>query len=294
MDGFININKEPGWTSHDVVAALRGILRQKKIGHAGTLDPAAQGVLPVCLGKATRLAEYAAQCGKRYRGEITFGIGTDSYDAEGRVVEQKAAGHLKKEAVEAALASFTGEIEQTPPMVSALKFRGEPLYKLARKGVEIERPARRVTVHGIETVGYTEGENPRLTIDITCSKGTYIRSLAHDLGRSLSVCAHLSALCRLAVGPFSLPEAYTVAQVKELVARQSWDFLLPMSIGVAALPSFTVSGPEKKKLLCGVPVALSPREDAEPLAVLDEIGVLLGVGRIKGAVLYMDKVLAAE
>ncbi|MCL2677501.1 MAG: tRNA pseudouridine(55) synthase TruB [Clostridiales bacterium] len=294
MDGFININKEPGWTSHDVVAALRGILRQKKIGHTGTLDPAARGVLPVCLGKATRLAEYAARWDKRYRGEITFGIKTDSYDAEGKVTGKQAASHLKKEHIEAAFASFIGEIEQVPPMVSALKFRGERLYELARKGMEVERPARRVTVYGIETAAFAEGENPRLTVDIACSKGTYIRSLAHDLGRMLGSCAHLSALCRLAVGPFSLEEAYTVAQVKEMTLRQDRAFLLPMNLGVAGLPSLTVDGAQKKKLLCGVPVVLPAREDAEPLAVRDESGLLLGVGRIKDSLLFMDKVLAAE
>jgi len=294
MDGFININKEIDWTSHDVCAALRGILRQKKIGHAGTLDPAARGVLPVCLGKATRLAEYLTQCQKRYRGEITFGVETDSYDATGRVTGQKAAGHLKKEEVIAALASFIGEIKQTPPMVSALKFQGRPLYELARQGVELERPARRVTIYAIDAIDYTEVENPRLTVEIACSKGTYIRSLAHDLGRMLGTGAYLSALCRLAVGPFSLEKAYTVAKVKELALRQEREFLLPMNEGVAHLPSLMVNDSQRKKVLCGVPLPVPLHEDAGPLAVQDEKGFLLGMGRIENFVLFLDKVLVTE
>lgn len=207
VSGFLNINKLPGLTSHDVVARARRGLGIKKIGHAGTLDPLADGVLVLCLGSATRLSEYVMQSSKRYRARVHLGVVTDTYDAEGRILRQQDASHVTRADVEQALAHFWGEIEQVPPMYSAIKQGGRKLYELARAGEEVERPARRVTISALTV---SEWQPPEFTLEVTCSAGTYIRSLAYDLGERLGVGAHLSGLTRTASGAFTLDQAVTL------------------------------------------------------------------------------------
>ncbi|MCI8889059.1 MAG: tRNA pseudouridine(55) synthase TruB [Hungatella sp.] len=211
-DGILNVYKEKGYTSHDVVAKLRGILGQKRIGHTGTLDPDAQGVLPVCLGKATRLCDMLTDKTKIYRAVVLLGKETDTQDLSGQVLQEKDVEATREEAVRAVL-SFVGEYDQIPPMYSALKVNGKKLYELARQGKVVEREARKVVIHEIviESV-----ELPRITMSVHCSKGTYIRTLCHDIGRKLGCGGCMESLVRTRSGQFCLEESLTLSQIERL------------------------------------------------------------------------------
>lgn len=211
INGVINIYKIKGFTSHDVVAKLRGILRQKKIGHTGTLDPDATGVLPVCLGSATKLCDMLTDKKKEYVAKVRLGIVTDTQDMTGTVLDQKEV-HVDEKQVTEALETFVGEYEQVPPMYSALKVNGKKLYELAREGKEVERKARPVTIHYIEIM---DMQLPELTIKVGCSKGTYIRTLCHDLGERLGCGAAMATLERTKSGQFTLDTALTLAELEE-------------------------------------------------------------------------------
>jgi tRNA pseudouridine55 synthase len=213
VDGILNLNKPKGWTSHDVVARVRRLTGVRRVGHAGTLDPMATGVLLICLGKATRIAEYLVAGRKRYSATLRLGISTDSHDADGRVTAE-APVTADLAAVEEALSRFRGPIEQVPPMISAIKKDGQRLYELARRGVEVERPPRAVEIYGLHLVDWAP---PKLTIDVTCSSGTYIRAIARDLGRDLGCGAHLTALTRTASGDFTLTDAIELATLVDAV-----------------------------------------------------------------------------
>lgn len=216
VSGFLNVDKPVGMTSHDVVAAVRRGLQIRKAGHAGTLDPLAGGVLVVCVGAATRLSEYVMASTKRYRAQVRLGVETDTYDAEGVVIAACDAGHITQAQVERALEPLRGEIAQMPPMHSAIKQGGRKLYELARAGQIVERAARPVRIERLEATAWAL---PLVTLDITCSAGTYIRSLAHDLGAALGVGAHLTGLTRLASGSFTLDDAVPLAA---LLADPAW------------------------------------------------------------------------
>ncbi|MDX2160440.1 MAG: tRNA pseudouridine(55) synthase TruB [bacterium] len=207
MFGFLNIDKPLGLTSHDVVARIRRVLKLKKVGHAGTLDPLASGVLVICVGGATRLSDYVMHSTKRYRARIHFGVTTTTYDAEGETVARAPADHLTESDIHAILPRFQGDIDQIPPMYSAIKQDGRKLYDLARSGVEIERPPRHITIHALDVIAWSP---PEVVIDVTCSAGTYIRSLAFDMGQALGVGAHLSGLVRTRSGSFALEDAITL------------------------------------------------------------------------------------
>lgn len=225
VDGILNVNKPPGWTSFDVVAFVRRHSGVQRVGHAGTLDPAAEGVLLVCLGRATRIVEYLLDTRKSYLARIRLGIVTDTYDADGEVVRTADASSVTREAVEQALDSFRGTISQTPPMFSALKREGTPLYRHARAGREVEREAREVEVYRLELV---EFDPPALTLDIDCGRGFYVRSLAHDLGERLGCGAHLEGLVRTSVGPFHVESSVDVERLRGAFVDHTWtDFLLP-------------------------------------------------------------------
>lgn len=211
MDGILIIRKEKGYTSHDVLAKLRGILHMKKIGHTGTLDPDAEGVLPIALGKATRLVEMLTEKEKTYEALLHLGIETDTQDMTGTVLAQQEV-HVTKEETEKAIFGFLGDQMQVPPMYSALKVGGKKLYELAREGKEIEREARPVHFSEIEIL---EMELPRVRFLVTCSKGTYIRTLCHDIGKELGCGGCMEALVRTRSGRFSIEESVTLAQVQE-------------------------------------------------------------------------------
>lgn len=215
MDGILNILKPPGMTSFDVVGYLRKVTRIKKIGHTGTLDPAAVGVLPVCIGRATKAIEYLTEKDKEYRAELILGVTTDTQDSTGTVIKS-AEVNVTNDQFESVLGEFVGEIKQIPPMYSAVKIGGKRLYELAREGKTIERPERSVTIHSIEVVKplskYDDGSF-RAIIDVKCTKGTYIRTLINDIGDRLSVGACMSFLVRTATGGFNLDEALTLEEI---------------------------------------------------------------------------------
>lgn len=212
INGMINIYKEAGFTSHDVVAKLRGILRQKKIGHTGTLDPQAVGVLPVCLGNATKLCDLLTDKDKEYEAVLRLGVVTDTQDMTGTVLSESKVTVTKEEAEKAVL-SFVGRYNQVPPMYSALKVNGQKLYDLARQGKEVDRQARAVTIHSIEI---NEISLPCIRFRVVCSKGTYIRTLCHDIGEMLGCGGAMESLKRTRVGAFAAEEALTLSQVEKL------------------------------------------------------------------------------
>ena len=213
IHGVINIHKEKGFTSHDVVAKLRGIVGQKKIGHTGTLDPDATGVLPVCLGKATKLCDMLTDKNKTYETVMLLGKVTDTQDISGAILNESPTDRLDEETVKETIQSFVGDYMQVPPMYSALKVNGKKLYELAREGVEIERKARPVTILGIEI---KEMNLPRVRMEVSCSKGTYIRTLCHDIGEKLGCGACMEELVRTKVSRFELADSMTLSQVQEL------------------------------------------------------------------------------
>ncbi len=210
IHGVINIHKEKGYTSHDVVAKLRGILGQKKIGHTGTLDPDATGVLPVCLGKATKLCDMLTDKSKTYETVLLLGKTTDTQDISGELLLEKETAGLTPEMVEACIRGFVGDYEQVPPMYSALKVNGKKLYELARQGIEVERKARLVVIHEIRIL---EMDLPRVRMEVSCSKGTYIRTLCHDIGEKLGCGGCMEELIRTRVSRFSLEDSITLDEV---------------------------------------------------------------------------------
>ncbi|WP_066635292.1 tRNA pseudouridine(55) synthase TruB [Desulfolucanica intricata] len=223
MNGVINVLKPPGMTSHDVVNYIRRLTGVKKVGHTGTLDPGAAGVLPICVGKATRIAENLTVDNKSYRAEITFGVATDTHDNFGNVLSVCDASYLTENKVLKVIKDFTGKQEQVPPMTSAIKVKGKKLYELARAGQVIERKARYIIIYFINIL-YSEGwgsPRPRALLEIVCSKGTYIRTICHDLGQKLGCGAHMSFLLRTCSGDFKLDQSFTLEELKEYAEQDA-------------------------------------------------------------------------
>ena len=238
MNGIINLKKEAGVTSHDAVFKLRKILGTKKIGHGGTLDPDVVGVLPIAVGKATRMVEFMQDEGKVYEGEITLGYSTTTEDASGEVVaETPVLNPLDEKLVDEAIASLTGPITQIPPMYSAVKVNGRKLYEYARAGQEVERPERQVTIYSFERTSPISYEDrlARFTFRVKCSKGTYIRTLSVDLGVKLGYAAHMSQLTRTSAAGLQLEDALTLEEIAEKVDAGELDFLHPLEIGTGDL-----------------------------------------------------------
>ncbi|HZD64878.1 MAG TPA: tRNA pseudouridine(55) synthase TruB [Acidimicrobiales bacterium] len=272
IDGLVVVDKASGWTSHDVVARCRRLLGQRRVGHAGTLDPDATGVLAVGLGRATRLLRFVGALPKAYRGEVVLGVATSTLDAAGEVTARFDMGGISLEEVRAAAADLTGEIHQVPPMVSARRVGGRRLHELARAGVVVEREARAVVVDRLE-VTPTEEEGV-VTIEVRCSSGTYVRTLAADLGEALGGGAHLRSLRRLAVGSFTEDEAVAVEQVAP-------DRVLTPAQGLRDLPAAAVPPEVAAAVAHGAVLApadldLGAAEEG-PVAVLDGTGALLAV-----------------
>jgi tRNA pseudouridine55 synthase len=292
-DGLLVVDKQAGWTSHDVVAKLRGVYGQRRIGHAGTLDPDATGVLLVGLGRVTRLLRFLQEAGKTYQARVVFGVATETLDASGAVLE-RAEMDLTREQVEIAAKLFVGDIEQIPPMVSAIKVGGRRLYELARQGVEIERAPRAVRIDELVVDDFAPGPYPEATLTVQCSSGTYIRTLAADLGMALGGCAHLGTLRRTQVGPFTLDEAH------DLDAIQSDPDALVLSPAEAVrdLEGVTVDSDCARAVAHGATFAasafLSDAAGPGPFATLDEAGRLLAIYERRGAGVKPAVVLAAE
>lgn len=242
LNGVLPLWKEKGMTSHDCVFKLRKILQTKKVGHTGTLDPEVDGVLPICIGRSTKVAEYITDQGKAYEAEVTIGYSTETEDATGEVVDtDRRDKFLTREQLESALAGLIGEITQIPPMYSAVKVNGKKLYEYARQGIAVERPARRVRIDSIELLGGQEnwsGKELKFSIRIRCGKGTYIRTLAVQIGEALGYPAHMSKLTRTESGKFAGKDCVTLAEVAELA--QNGDIgkvLKPLSYGLSEFPS---------------------------------------------------------
>lgn len=253
--GVLNINKPKGLTSHDVVARVRKITGQRRTGHTGTLDPMATGVLVLCLGHATRLIEYAVPGQKTYRATFHFGVSTDTHDAEGQITAQHNASHLTQPFLTSLLPTFEGEIMQRPPAFSAIKQGGQPLYKAARAGKSVIVDPRPVTIYDLSWLRW---EPPFLTLSVTCSAGTYIRSLARDLGEAAGVGAHLTELCRTTNGPWQLAEAVPL----ESLTPDNWQcHLQPPDSTIQHLPKVTLTETEAESVRCGRQITLP-----EPIA----------------------------
>jgi tRNA pseudouridine55 synthase len=228
MDGILNINKPSGKTSFSIVAMVKRLSGERRVGHAGTLDPIATGVLPVCFGQGTRVIDFLINSSKAYQAQIELGIATDTYDASGKITHQESPAGITREHLQTILASFHGVIQQIPPMYSAIKYHGKPLYKLARAGIKIELQSRFVKVYRLELVDW---QSPVATIEIECSKGTYIRSLAHDLGQALGCGANLKKLVRSRCGMFDIVDSVSIPKLEEAFHYGYWyDLVYPLDI----------------------------------------------------------------
>lgn len=282
QDGVLIVHKETGWTSHDVVAKVRALLKESKVGHAGTLDPSATGVLPVLIGRATRIAEYLIDWDKEYRAVLRLGETTDTQDATGQVLLKADPSGVTTEALQETLTRFMGVQRQLPPMYSAVKVGGQPLYKAARAGKTIDRTERAITIHQLEIVA-VHGRD--VTLDIVCSKGTYVRTLCADIGQALGVGGHLYALERRRVGPLLIEHALTIHQIADhLHANTLASRFMSLDDLLFDLPAVVVNAEQARRVLHGSPI--SPVEIAQlplspyPVSVRlkNEAGQLLAIG----------------
>lgn len=276
VHGVLVVDKPAGLTSHDVVGRVRRALGIRRVGHTGTLDPAATGVLVCAVGRATRLVQFMQQGPKTYAATIALGRETDSQDADGEVVAEHDASHLTEDEVCAALTGFVGELEQVPPMVSALKVGGERLHEKARRGEVVEREPRRVTIHELVLDEFRPGTLATLAVLVTCSPGTYVRTLAHDLGRHLGVGGSLTSLQRLATGGFGLDDALGLEEAEALGQEHALrDRLVPADRALRLLPAVTVDPAVRDDLVHGRAMAAAGVDG--PYAVHDDSGRLVGV-----------------
>ncbi len=295
MNGVINIYKNTGMTSFDVVAMVRKVAKMKKVGHTGTLDPAASGVLPVCLGRATKIIDYIMENQKVYRVNLKLGMITDTYDLEGKVLETKDASNISKEEIIDCISTFLGTIDQVPPMYSALKQNGVRLYELARQGIEVHREARKVTIYSIENIEIESTDN--IQMDVCCSKGTYIRSLCYDIGEKLNVGATMTALERIKNGPFTKEEAINIEDLNEELLEKH---LISMEEALNSFDKMFVNERFGKLLRNGVKVfdsRLYNNQDIEfekIYRVYVEGGRFLGLGKREEKGFKLEKLLIEE
>jgi len=264
-DGILNLNKPRGPTSHDVVDRVRALTGVRRVGHAGTLDPLASGVLLLCIGRATRVSEYLMAGQKVYRARVRLGIATDTYDAQGQVVAE-APVEVSRAQVDTALTHFRGTITQVPPMYSALKHEGTPLHRLARRGVEVEElsflKARQVEIFGLELTAW---EPPECTLEVVCSPGTYVRALAHDLGQAVGCGAHLAGLIRLASGDFRLEDAVTLERLTQAAAEERWpDLLHRMDAALTHFPALHLDASATRRVCSGQAIPTPPLTPTHP------------------------------
>lgn len=294
MNGVINIYKNTGMTSFDVVAMVRRVAKMKKVGHTGTLDPAASGVLPVCLGKATKIIDYIMENKKVYRVNLKLGMVTDTYDLEGEVLREKDASHITKDEILNCINSFLGTIDQVPPMYSALKQNGVRLYELARQGIEVHREARKITIYSIENIKIESNDN--IQMDVCCSKGTYIRSLCYDIGEKLNVGATMTALERIQNGPFTKEEAINIEDLTEKLLEKH---IISIEKALDSFEKITVNEKFGKLLRNGVKV-FDNRMYSEEVEfnklyrVYEDNGVFLGLGKRDEKGFKLEKLLIEE
>ena len=284
VNGILLLDKPPGRTSNSAMVVCRAIYNAAKAGHTGALDPLATGVLPFCFGEATKFSQFLLDADKAYRSRFVFGQVTDTADADGEVMAEHSAADVTEAGLEEAIAAFRGDIEQVPPMYSALKLNGRPLYELARKGIEVERQPRPVTVYDFDLEAFDAGERAQATVRVKCSKGTYIRSLAADIGALLGVGAHVAALRRLQAGPFLEPQTVKLEHLQAL--RDAEDFaaldelLIPVEAALTHLPSVALAAADAQLLRQGQLLAEASSGSLGEVTLFDEHQAFMGIGEI--------------
>ena len=289
MNGVINIIKNTGMTSFDVVARVRKITKEKKVGHTGTLDPEASGVLPICLGKATKIIDYMMENEKAYRVSFKLGIVTDTYDLEGKIIREKDASNVGKEEIIRVISNFIGNIKQVPPMYSALKQNGVKLYELARKGIEVKREARDITIYKIENIDIQD----EICMDVYCSKGTYIRSLCFDIGEELGVGATMTKLCRIKNGNFTLENGLNIDDLNEENVKQR---IISIEEALCRFDKIVVNNKFTKLLVNGVRVydkrlCKDIIKNNKLYRVYDDFNTFIGLGRKDDSGFKIEKIL---
>lgn len=287
MNGIIIIDKPQGKTSHDMVYFMRKLTGIKKIGHTGTLDPEATGVLPVCIGSATKAADMLTLSDKRYTAELVLGMTTDTQDASGEVLTECAV-NLTAAQIEAAVKSFVGEMEQIPPMYSAIKQNGKKLYELARKGIEVERKKRKITIHEINILDI-DTESYRVKIDVLCSKGTYIRTLCEDIGAKLGVGAYMNTLRRTKTGPFALEDSYRVEELQKMREAGTLDeAVIPVDRMFTEYPAVKLNEKQTKSITNGIRMSYRGTEN-QSYRLYDENNKFLCISKCVDGKLILEK-----
>ncbi|PAK54664.1 tRNA pseudouridine(55) synthase TruB [Paenibacillus sp. 7541] len=283
LEGILAVNKPAGWTSHDVVAKVRRIVKMKRIGHAGTLDPQVTGVLPLCLGRATRVLEYLQELPKEYKAVMRLGYATDTEDVTGNVLESVDEVHVTREEAEEALRSFVGEISQVPPMYSAVKVDGKRLYELAREGKVVERKSRNVFIHEIEMTGFeAEDAGTDISFRVLCSKGTYIRTLCVDIGKALGLPSVMVQLERTRSAGVTAEQCLSIEDIERLMSEGTLDaYLIPVDEAISHLPAHRVGEEKAEAALRGqrlsARVVTPPVQDERPVRLYDGSGKFLGI-----------------
>ncbi len=282
VSGILLLDKPLGMTSNEALQKVKRYYKARKAGHTGSLDPLATGMLPLCFGEATKVSAFLLDADKRYRLGATLGVTTETGDSEGAVIEERPVPPLDETKVEEALARFRGEIEQIPPMYSALKHEGERLYNLARKGVEVKREPRRVTIHALELIAMGDDW---LELEVHCSKGTYVRTLAEDIGEALGCGAHVSELRRTQVGPYDDPDAMVTMEQVEAAAEEGFAaldaLLLPIESALAHWPAVTLNEDSAYYLRQGQPVLVPRAPTSGMVRLFEAAGRFIGAGEIQ-------------
>ncbi len=262
MNGILNINKPWGKTSFSIVAMVKRLSGERRVGHAGTLDPTATGVLPVCLGQGTRIIEFLVDATKAYQAQIELGVTTDTYDASGKITQKQDPSRISQSQLESALTSFCGLTQQTPPMYSAVKYQGKRLYQLARAGIKVERESRPTKIYHLQLIDW---QPPIFTIEVVCGKGTYIRSLAHDLGQTLGCGANLKNLIRLRCGAFNIRDAVSMPQLEDAFRYGYWRHLIyPIDTVLLHWTAMVVSDNTERVIRNGSPLVLENSDSSAP------------------------------
>jgi len=277
VDGILLLDKPLGRSSNSALQKVRYLFNAKKAGHTGSLDPLATGVLPICFGQASKVTAFLLDSDKRYRCTAQLGVTTTTGDKEGDELEVREIKPFTEGDVEKVLTDYRGAIEQIPPMHSALKHNGQPLYKLARQGIEIERKVRHVTIHELTLIGFTEDT---ITLDVQCSKGTYIRTLAQDIGEAMGFGAHLSMLRRTDVSPFDCSKLYTIEEIEKLASEDSLsEILLPIDSVLLEFPAIQLNDDEVTLIRHGIKIARKDTPDTDMIRLYSEQNEFLGIGK---------------
>lgn len=280
LTGMLIVDKPSGASSNRVLQIVKRLFQANKAGHTGTLDPLASGVLPICLGEATKLSTHLLDADKRYQVTCQLGVATDSGDSDGQVIAQQPVPAFDSDSLTTLLQTFTGEQTQIPPMFSALKHQGQPLYKLARQGVEVVRKSRQITIYDLQLVAITHDS---FTLEVACSKGTYIRTLVQDIAVAMGSCGHVIMLRRIAAAGYDLSQAVTLATLESLAEQSPAEldqYLLPAVDALPAWPLLTLDAQQTKQLYFGQPVQSLPLAACADIRLLDDTGSFIGLGQI--------------